>query len=150
MSFCWTAMSAASNAVNRRPEITVSASGVKMKNTAEHVNTGGHHRRGVDERADGRRAFHRVRQPHVQRELRGLADRTAEDQQTGKRRRATEDGWIVLNVMFDEFEIQSSVQRDPQNQDAQHEAEVADAIREERLLRRVRRAGFSNQKPMSR
>ncbi len=41
----------------------------------EHVNAGGHHGGGVDERGDGRRAFHRVRQPDVEWELRGFADR---------------------------------------------------------------------------
>ena len=63
--------------------------GVEQKqNAAKHVNAGGHHRRGVDERGDRRRAFHGVRQPHVQRELRGFADRAAENQKAGNRRRS--------------------------------------------------------------
>jgi hypothetical protein len=80
-------MSAASNAV--KPPIQRNdcqcIGREDEEHAAEHVNTGGHHRRGVDERADGRRAFHRVRQPDVQRELRRLADRTAEDQETSER-----------------------------------------------------------------
>ena len=58
--------------------------GVEQKqHPAKHVNAGGHHRRGVDQGGDGRRAFHRVRQPDMQRELRRLADRAAENQQAG-------------------------------------------------------------------
>jgi hypothetical protein len=46
---------------------------VDEKHAAEHVDTGGHHRRGVNERADGRWAFHRVWQPDMERELCALA-----------------------------------------------------------------------------
>ena len=44
----------------------------------DQVDAGGHHRRRVDQGADRRRAFHRVRQPGVQRDLRRLRDRAAE------------------------------------------------------------------------
>ena len=62
----------------------------------QQVDTGGDHRRGVDHGADRRRAFHRVRQPGVERELRALADRPQEEQdadrtchrQTGQQRHA--------------------------------------------------------------
>ena len=47
----------------------------------DHVDAGRDHRRGVDEGGDGRRAFHRVRQPDVQRELRALAGRAEQEQQ---------------------------------------------------------------------
>ena len=46
----------------------------------DHVDAGGHHGGGVDQGGDRRRAFHGVRQPDVQRNLRGFAGR-AEDQQ---------------------------------------------------------------------
>ena len=52
---------------------------------ADEVDAGRDHRRGVDEGADRRRAFHRVGQPHVQRELRRLADAAEEDAQPGRR-----------------------------------------------------------------
>ena len=45
----------------------------------QHVDACGDHRRGVDERGDRRRALHGIRQPDVERNLRGLADRAAED-----------------------------------------------------------------------
>ena len=51
------------------------------KHAADEVDAGRDHRRGVDEGGDGRRAFHRVGQPDVQRELRRLADAAEEDAQ---------------------------------------------------------------------
>ena len=51
----------------------------------DQVDAGGHHRRGVDERADRRRALHRVRQPGVQRDLRRLRDRAAEQAERDQR-----------------------------------------------------------------
>ena len=47
----------------------------------QHVNARGHHGRGMDQRGDRRRPFHRVRQPDVQWELRRLPDRAAKDKQ---------------------------------------------------------------------
>ena len=41
----------------------------------DHVDAGGHHRGGVDQGADGRRAFHRIGKPDVQRELCRFAER---------------------------------------------------------------------------
>ena len=51
----------------------------------EHVNACGHHCRGVDERRDWRRTFHRIRQPDMQWKLRGLTDCAAENQKRGDR-----------------------------------------------------------------
>ncbi len=48
-----------------------------------HVHARGHHGRSVDQRGDRRRAFHRVRQPDIQRELRRLAAGADEQQQAG-------------------------------------------------------------------
>ena len=47
----------------------------------DQVDAGGDHRRGVDQRGDGRRALHRVGQPRVQRDLRALGERADEQQQ---------------------------------------------------------------------
>ncbi len=47
----------------------------------------------MDERADGRGAFHRIGQPDVQRDLPGFAGRTAEDEDADSRGEAeAEDG----------------------------------------------------------
>ena len=53
---------------------------------ADHVDARRDHRRGVDQRGDRRRAFHRVRQPDVERDLRRLAGRAEEQQQRRDRR----------------------------------------------------------------
>ena len=44
----------------------------------DQVDARGDHRGGVDQRADGRRALHRIRQPRVERQLRGLRHGAAE------------------------------------------------------------------------
>ena len=51
----------------------------------DHVNARGHHRGRVDQRADRRRAFHRVRQPDVKRKLRRFAGGAHEEQQARDR-----------------------------------------------------------------
>ena len=52
----------------------------------------------MDQCADWRRAFHGVRQPHVQRELRGLAHRAAENQKAGKEtNQVTNDGLRLVS-----------------------------------------------------
>ena len=45
----------------------------ERQHARHQVNAGDDHRRGVDQRGDGRRALHRVRQPDVERELGRLA-----------------------------------------------------------------------------
>ena len=54
----------------------------------DHVHARRHHRRRMDQRRDRRRAFHRVRQPDVERNLRRLAGRADEQQQRDQRDRA--------------------------------------------------------------
>ena len=49
---------------------------------------------------------------------------------------------ILPDVLLDEVEVQRVVERDPENQDAEHEPEIADAIREESFFAGVRRTGF--------
>jgi hypothetical protein len=49
------------------------------------VDAGRHHRRRVDERADGRRARHRVGQPDLQRQLARLANGAGEHEGGGER-----------------------------------------------------------------
>ena len=93
----------------------------------------------MDQGADGRRAFHRVRQPDVQRELRGLAHRAAENQQAGNAWQwcpsaaglAARACWSVPKF--------SEPSAAPDHQDAEQESEVAEAIGDEGFFRRVRR-----------
>ena len=98
----------------------------------EHA--GGDHRRRVDERRDRGRALHRVGQPDVQRELRALAHRADEEQQRDRgdrrlrevRRRGVGDAVVERPDLLEDQEHR------------EHEAEVADAVRDERLLARDR------------
>ena len=55
--------------------------GEDVVQAGDQEDAGGDHRGRVDQRADGARAGHRVRQPGVQRHLGGLADDTDEQQQ---------------------------------------------------------------------
>ena len=52
----------------------------QRRHARDHENAGRHHGRGMDQRRDRGRAFHRIGQPHVQRELRALAHRADEQQ----------------------------------------------------------------------
>jgi hypothetical protein len=54
----------------------------------DHIDAGGHHGGGMDQRADGSRTNHRVGQPYVERNLRRLAGRAEEQQQPRPARRA--------------------------------------------------------------
>ncbi len=56
----------------------------KRIHARDHVHARGDHRRGVNQRADGRGAFHRVGQPDVKRQLRGFSDRAGEKQQANR------------------------------------------------------------------
>ena len=59
----------------------------QRRHARHHEDAGRHHRRGVDQRRDRRRAFHRVRQPDVQRHLGGLAHRADEQADADDRHR---------------------------------------------------------------
>ena len=111
------------------------------KHAAQHVNARGHHRRRVDQRAHGRRAFHRIGQPDVQRELRALAHRAAENQQARARRARAERGGIFEQLILQHVEIQRAEQR-PHGENPEEKTEVAEAIRDEGFFARVRRRGF--------
>ena len=108
-----------------------------------HVDAGGDHRGGVDQRADRRRAFHRVGQPDVQRELGRLAHRAQEQQQTDQ---LQPSGMLLSELLQESLSpedalIVEGAERDPDQEDAQHEAEIADPIHQERLAGRGRGAG---------
>ena len=110
-----------------------------------------HHRRRVDERADRRRAFHRVRQPDVQRHLAGFADGAAENQQRdagrnghaearGLRDQPGQRGLFEAAVAAVVKEQRAGLRIEPHH--AEQQREVADPRGDEGLLRRRRRAGF--------
>ena len=115
--------------------------GEQHRVAAQHVDAGGDHRRRVDQRRDRRRPFHRVRQPDEQRNLRALPGRADEQEQTDHRQHAEmrgldrHRGGGVLN----RAEVEGPERRVDQEH-AEHEAPVADAVGDERLLAGVRRA----------
>ena len=108
---------------------------------AEHVDTGGDHRRRVDQRRHRRRTFHRVRQPDVEGNLRALAGRADEQEQADQRQDAEMAALDrhrrrgILNGS--EIERAEGV---VDEKDAEDEAPVADAVGDERFLPGVRRA----------
>ena len=55
--------------------------------SANHEDASRYHRRGVDQRRDGGRTFHRVRQPGMQEQLRRLAACPHKQQQAQRRER---------------------------------------------------------------
>jgi hypothetical protein len=113
---------------------------VDISNSGHHEDAGGHHRRRVDQRGDRRRAFHRVRQPDVQRHLRGLAHRADEQADADHRRhrpflaRQHGNGQVAHHPGVGE---RSGVVQGPDPVehagDAEQEAEIADAVDQERL-----------------
>ncbi len=112
-----------------------------MRLRSVEVHARGYHCRGVDEGGHGGRAFHRVRQPHVQRELRALAHRPAEQQQArGGERRGVRP--VLPDVPEQKVEVGVPPAHLPEQEDAQQKAGVADAGDQERLPRGRRGAGL--------
>src|ERR1700742_4892403 len=101
--------------------------------TCNHVNSSGHHRCRMDQRGDRRGAFHRIRQPDIQRNLRGLAGSTKNKQKSDRNK----DTAMPLRVDTDGVEDVSKVERAKLTNDEEHrkqEAEVADAVDDERFF----------------
>ena len=103
---------------------------------------GGHHGGGVDQRRDRGRAFHGVRQPGVQAELRRLAH-GADEQQEGHDRRAVAKlcpkTTIEVAAIFagggEDHVVLDGCRRRGSGGDAEHEAEIADPVDDEGLDR---------------
>jgi hypothetical protein len=110
---------------------------------ADHVDAGGHHRGRVDERADRRGTGHRVGQPDVERDLRALAGRAAEEQQTDAVTVAppippTSSGCAASSVpQLGEVDRLVLAQAPEEPEEPDDEEEVTDAVRDERLLARL-------------
>ena len=97
------------------------------------------HRRRMDERRGRRRAFHRIEQPDVERELSGLSDRSHEEQQTDHRQVARPRDEDILGHHEPQLDEVHRPERNLYEQDADQHSKVADARRDERLLRRLAR-----------
>jgi hypothetical protein len=104
----------------------------------EQVDAGRDHGRGVDQRRHRGRALHRVREPGEERDLRALAGGAEEQQQARHRDRGAAGGEHVRCRREHPIELERAGGGD-QHERAEHEAEVADAVDDERLLPRLRR-----------
>ncbi len=95
---------------------------------------GGDHGGGVDQRADRRRAGHRVGEPGVQRHLRALARHPRQQQHRGRHQR----GRGHLRHLRQYVGDAETARAQAQDEDAEQEADVAQAGHEERLHRGAR------------
>jgi len=107
----------------------------------DHVDAGRHHGGGVDQRRDRRRPRHRVREPDVEGDLRRLPGRADEEKERhqGRDRQAPEDlaleqVRVLGQLAEDERPMPARVQRPEEEEEAEHEAEVADAVHDEGLV----------------
>jgi hypothetical protein len=105
---------------------------------SDHVDTGRHHRRRMDEGGDRRRAFHGIRQPDVQRDLGRLA-RGADEEQQRDERQHPEGGFggHGRNRGGNLIEVEGA-ERDEQQQRPEDERVIADPVDDERLVGSVR------------
>ena len=125
--------------------------GKQPEGSAEHVDAGRHHRRGMDQRGDRRGTLHRIWQPHVQGHLGGFAQHAAEDQQADQRQGVVVERAKLQQVRqadLQELIVEGALRRRrtgkrPEHQDAHKEAEIGDSVNHERLL-----AGFGRGRPL--
>ena len=110
---------------------------------AEYVDAGRHHRRGMDEGGHGSRPLHRIGQPHEQRNLGALARGPDEQQQRNDRQHPEMAGLDRHGGCraLDAGEVERA-ERPKQQEDAEDESPVTDAVRDEGLLPGVARAWF--------
>ena len=114
----------------------------QRRQARHHEYAGGHHGGGMDQRGNRGRAFHGVRQPGVQQELRRLAHRAHEEQQAGDRQRidlpAEEiDGLAGERGRLREHGVEfDRAGQHEHREDAERKAKVADAVDDESLDRR--------------
>jgi len=102
--------------------------------TNDEVDAGGDHGGGVDERGDRGGALHGVQQPGLQRELRGLARRGQQQQQTNPGQRA----FTRLPCFGEDLVECHGAEGDEDQHDGQAEPDIADAVHHEGLLRGCR------------
>ena len=111
----------------------------ERRQARHHEDAGGHHGGGVDQRRDRGRALHGVRQPGVEQELRRLAHGAHEQEQAGEvsachsmprnRKRCVGE----LGDAREDLVEGDAVEQDEDQEDAEREAEIADAVDDEGL-----------------
>ena len=123
----------------RDQELDLGDLGDQEAGAGDEIDARGDHRRGMDQGRDGGRAFHRVGQPDVEGDLGRLRGRRPEQEQRQGELGVVGDGGEV-------FEVQDVVVAEvavgegrPHQEQGDGEAEVADAVDQERFLGRRRR-----------
>ena len=132
--------------IDRHHLLRVGRGDEQRRAAGDHVDAGRDHRGRVDQRADRRGAFHRVGQPDVQRELGTLAAGTQHQQQADRQwpRRRRRNRPASCQPRLPQHarstrrrarvvEVERAV-GGPDQEHPQGEAEVADAVDQERLL----------------
>ena len=111
----------------------------QRRHARHHVDAGGNHGGRMNQRRDRRRPLHGIRQPHMQRHLRGFSHRADEQQQADQRHPfpfAERRGHGLFAHPLGAGEHRGVIQRAEQQKhrgDAEQEAEIADAVDQERL-----------------
>ena len=116
---------------------TVGVSSNRGKHPGHQVYARGDHGCGVNQGADGCRAFHRIGQPYVKRELGRLAHRPQEYQEGGDVERGLTDRPILSRHVDDGGYLERARGLE-QQYDADEQRNVADASGHERFLGRFR------------
>ena len=112
------------------------------RQAADHEYARRNHRCRVDECGNRGRAFHRIRQPGVEAELRRLAHRSNEQQQADDSHRIetiaeeTDGRPCHIRRGREDFRDRNGIEHQIGRENAHHEAKVADAVDDERLYRR--------------
>ncbi|MPM54767.1 hypothetical protein SDC9_101547 [bioreactor metagenome] len=110
---------------------------IQRRHARDHEDTGGHHGRRVNQRGDRCRAFHRIRQPGVQRELRRLAHRAHKQADGGHRHqqpaRTGQQRVLDLGQLGEDFRIVQRAGVGSDQANAEDEAEVTHTVDQEGL-----------------
>ena len=117
---------------------------IERRQSRDHEHARRDHGRGMNERRDRRRAFHGIGQPDMERHLRRFSDRSGKEEQTDERQNGdvpcspkwSEDIHHVAGRLVRARENILVIERAeavPDQEQAKHEAEVSDAVDEERF-----------------
>src|ERR1035437_2278807 len=102
--------------------------------TGHHVHARRHHGRGVDQRGNWSRAFHRIRQPDIERNLRRLAAGSDKQKQGSDRKHGIADRELTTARQRVYVGEAKRPQIPDKGERAKNESGIADAVHDERLV----------------
>src|SRR5688572_26989224 len=107
---------------------------VQWSRTCDEINTGGHHRGGMDQCGNGSWTRHRVRQPDVQRNLSGFTSHTDQHKQSNGSNHSMRN---FMDLSKDRIELKAA--KSPEHDEAcDHKSEVTHTVDDESFLGGVR------------